>query len=223
MPSRQVPLITQEIYHVLNRGVARAPIFTDKRSYSRSLQSLDYYRFIESPVKLSHFLVMSMQDRQLLMDTLEKENKKYVEIYCYCLMPNHFHLLLRQLVDNGLSKFIGKAINSYSKYFNIRGDRDGPLLQGRFKAVRIETDEQFIHVSRYIHINPYVGKIIERNQLLDYLYSSLPQYISEKNQYIIDQSLLRSYFRKAKDYRQFILDEADYKRLKRDFEHIMLE
>ena len=76
-----------------------------------------------------------------------------MEIICYCLMPNHLHLLLRQLMDGGISKFMSNFANSYTRYFNTKSKRKGPVFEGKFKAKRIETDEQLLHLSRHIHLN----------------------------------------------------------------------
>lgn len=87
-------------------------------------------------------------------------------------MPNHFHLLLQQIRDGGITEFISKLTNSYTRYFNIRNKRIGPLFQGEFKAVHVETDEQLIHLSRYIHLNPivsYITKKLESYQWFSYL------------------------------------------------------
>lgn len=91
---------------------------------------------------------------------------QHLEIISYCLMPNHFHLLVKQVIDHGIVKCLNNFSNSYTRYFNIRHDRVGPLFQGRFKAVRIETDEQLLQVSRYIHLNPVASSLIEETKVV---------------------------------------------------------
>ena len=83
-------------------------------------------------------------------------------------MPNHFHLLLKQTIDNGISHFLSKFTNSYTKYFNTKYNRVGPVFQGVFKSVHIESDEQLMHLSRYIHLNPVVSAVVEKQNLLSY-------------------------------------------------------
>ena len=81
--------------------------------------------------------------------------QRVVDLICFCLMPNHFHLLLRQIEEDGIVKFVRNFQIGYSRYLNEKEKRSGALFEGQFKAVRVENDEQLIHVSRYIHLNPY--------------------------------------------------------------------
>src|SRR3989344_2730245 len=179
MPIRYNPLVTGEIYHVLNRGVAGMPLFPNARFHQRFLQLLNYYQYYDAQVKFSDFLSLNRDDRETLAGQLFKSNQLWVEIIAYCLMPNHFHLLLRQVRDQGIFQFVRKTGISYGRYFNLRQERRGPLLQGTFKAVRVESEEQLLHVIRYIHINPFVGMVVKRAQLADYPWSSLPDYLGK--------------------------------------------
>ena len=137
MPIRQLPLVTGEIYHIINRGVAQSPIFSTQKDYQRLIETLDYYRFIDVPGKLSRYKSLPIDQRDSIKADLDKNGKKLVEIVAYCLMPNHFHLLLKQLEDGGISQFMRKSSVSYGRYFNTRSDRLGALLQGVFKAIKI--------------------------------------------------------------------------------------
>lgn len=223
MPIRKTPFATPEIYHLLNRGVARAPIFTNKRSYKRFIETIDFYRFANIPLRLSYFLVLSLDDRQRMRSDLEKQNQKLVEILCYCLMPNHFHIVAKQLMDGGISMFIRKTCDSYTKYFNLKNDRVGPLMQGNFKAIRVETDEQLIHLSRYVHINPYIGNVVQRKELLVYPFSSLPAYLSTEDFVFLNKDLVIGHFPSAREYKRFVLNQADYKKSQLHINHLMLE
>lgn len=207
----------------MNRGVARAPIFSGARSYQRFIKTLDYYRFENVPVKLSVFLKTSLEDRLSIQKNLEQQDQKLVEVLCYCAMPNHFHLLIKQLKDNGISNYIRKVSNSYAKYFNVKNKRVGPLLQGPFKSLLMETDEQLIHVSRYIHINPYLANLIKRDQLKNYQYSSLPAYISDKFDAVISKKPLLEYFKNEKEYKKFVYDQVDYKKIEEEIKHLFIE
>jgi len=223
MPSRQLPLVNDEIYHVLNRGVARAPIFSDKKSYERFILALNYYQYTNAPVKLSHYLSMPLFQREDILKGLEKEGKCLVEIVAFCLMPNHFHLLLKQLVDRGISLFMRKTGTSYGHYFNLRTDRIGPLVQGTFKAIRIVSEEQLLHMIRYIHINPYVGMVVKKDELLKYPWSSLGDYLRKQKSGLISEKVINEYFETAKGHLDFIKDEADFKRSQKELKHLSLE
>ena len=218
MPRRNPQLVTNEIYHVFNRGVEKRDIFSVEREYKHFIETLGHYR--TSNEKLS-------RKGKIL---LKKESaNNLAEILCFCLMPNHFHLLLKQISDEGISHFIRKAANSYTRYFNIKNNRVGPLFQGAFKAVRIETDEQLLHVSRYIHINPLTGHIVLREKLTSFPWSSLPEYLrkeslsEEETSKYINKSIVLSHFTSVKGYKRFILDYADYKISQANFQHLFLE
>lgn len=223
MPYRKVPLVTDEFYHLFTRGVAKAPIFTDRRSHQRFMQTISYYQFANCPKKLSHFLPLSIHDRNEIEEQLFKENLKLVDLLCYCLMPNHFHLLVRQLMDRGISEYMRKVNHSYTKFINTRKERVGALLQGPFKAVRIQTDEQLLHVSRYIHINPYIGNVIIRDHLTSYPYSSLPVYLGSSHDKFLNKDIIMKVFKFPSAYKKFILDEADYKKSQESIAHLTLE
>jgi len=117
---------------------------------------------------------------------------------------------------------MAKITNAYSHYFNTRYDRIGHLFQGNFGAVRIESDEQLIHTSRYIHLNPVSSYLIEIKDLLDYEYSSYPEYINDTRGFINTKEVL-SYFKNKNDYRKFVEDQADYARKLENIKHLILE
>lgn len=213
MPYRFTPLVNDSFYHIYNRGVEKRTIFLDDRDYQRFLQTLYYYQY-EGP-KPS----FSDKDRFKINDF--SHNPKIIELICYCLMPNHFHLLVKQLKDNGISEFIGKVTNSYTKYFNTKHKRVGPLLQGAFKTVLVENDFQFMHLSRYIHLNPYVDKLVENLEL--YQYSSYPQFIGLTSDRLSVPQPILSQFKNRKDYKEFIEGHADYARELARIKHLLIE
>lgn len=212
MPYRYLPLVTGEIYHVMNRGVAKAPIFVTGRDYKRLLETIDYYRFEEVPIRLSHFKTLSIDQHEAIKADLIKKDKKIVEVIAYCLMPNHFHLLLKQIKDGGISDFMRKSCVSYGKYFNTKSERVGSLFQGMFKAVRVLSEEQLLHIIRYIHINPYTGMVINKAQLKTYPWSSLQEYLSEKTAGLVDRKTISELFSSPQKHWEFVTDEADYRR-----------
>ena len=154
-------MVTNEYYHVLNRGVASQPIFSSKRDYRRIIATIFYYQNKEVPLKYSKFLRLAKKKRTEILENLKIRKKYRVEIICYCLMPNHIHLLLKQAIDEGISRFMSDLTNSYTRYFNTKNKRKGPLFEGKFRAIRVETDEQLLHLSRYIHLNPYSSYVVK--------------------------------------------------------------
>ena len=138
-------------------------------------------------------------------------------------MPNHFHFLLRQREKNGISIFLSNFQNSYTRYFNTQDKRVGPLFLDQFKAVRIEDEDQLLHVHRYIHLNPitsFVVKTVEK--LRTYLWSSLPEYFGLTQGFCETKTIL-SQFRKRSAYETFLYDQIAYQQKLASIKHLILE
>lgn len=213
MPSRIFPFVNGQYYHVYNRGVEKRSIFEKSWDYSRLVKTMKYYQLAGPKPKLSKFSLNSIFKPD--------SSKKIVEITCYCFMPNHFHFLLRQLQDGGMTEFVGKLSNSYTKYYNVKYNRVGPLLQGEFKAVLIESEAQLIHVSRYIHLNPISSFLIKN--LDDYRWSSYKEYIGDDTEDICNKETILGIFKSSKSYRQFVLDQVDYAQKLEIIKHQLLD
>lgn len=211
MPYRKIVLANNEIYHVVNRSVAQIPIFEGIRDYQRALEVIDFYRRVKPSLSFSHYKRLPKEEKERFYENLKKK-KHLVEILTFCLMPNHFHFLLRQNKDGGISTFMRTLQNSYARYFNTKYKRAGALFQSMFKAVRIETDEQLIHVSRYIHLNPVSAYLIEINDLEDYPWSSFPIYLGKSKELFINPNSILSHFKSKSVYKEFVFDQADYQR-----------
>lgn len=200
MPSRIFPFVNSHYYHVYNRGVEKRSIFENNWDKIRLLKTMQYYQLLGPKPKLSKFLVSQLFEPDL--------NQKIVDITCYCLMPNHFHFLLKQTKNGGITEFVSKLSNSYTKYYNVKHKRIGPLLQGEFKAVLIENDEQLLHVSRYIHLNPLVSLLVK--DLKEYRWSSYKEFVQNDSRGICTKESILSFFKSPENYKQFVLDQADY-------------
>lgn len=200
MPRRDLLLENNYYYHIFNRGVEKRNIFQDDRDFIRFLKILSYYRYFGPKPSFSKLTEDKLKDIP--------KNELIVEIICYCLMPNHFHLLLKQTRDNGIKDFIRLVSNGYTRYFNTRHNRIGPLFQGAYKAVFIETDEQFIHVSRYIHLNPLVSLLVK--DLRIYQWSSYPDHIGIRDGKLAEKDEILGFFKNPEEYEKFVLDQASY-------------
>jgi len=223
MPARYTPLVTNHFYHVFNRGINSEPIFLDKKHFTRALNLLHFYNYVDYPVRFSKFLLLSNDRRKEIWKRLEKSTK-HTEIISYCLMPNHFHLLLKQRIDHGISKFIANFQNSYAKYCNLKNNRTGHLFQGQFKAVLINTEEQLLHVHRYIHLNPYSAGLVAKLENLEiYPWSSFHEYLKSDLFNFTNQEDILSNFKKPDTYKKFILDQADYQKSLEYIKHLALE
>jgi len=224
MPSRKAPLIKYQIHHVFNRGVNKKPIFHYKRDYQRVVNLINYYKYKKTPLSYSRFIAQSESKKEEIFRSLKIKKRKKVELIAFCLMPNHFHLLLKQLDVNGISNYMREFQNSYARYFNTKNNNTGPLLEGRFKAVRIEDDNQLIHVSRYIHLNPFSSFIVKDvGKLNKYPWSSFTEYIDKKQKSICSAREILKMFKNSKKYVQFVTDHADYKKSLKKINHLSLD
>lgn len=211
MPGRSQPLITNQIYHVFNRGIDRRTTFSGKREFERGYQALLFYRFVRPPLRLSYFLSLGPDKRNQTLSQMEK-GEQLIDVLAYCLMPNHVHLVLRQLFDEGISTYLSNIQNSYTRYFNTRHRRVGPLFLDQFKAKRVETDEQLHHLIRYVHLNPFTSFLVKgQDALVDYPWSSFPEYLGKKVGFCIKE------YPSAKTqsphaYKTFVFDQANYQR-----------
>lgn len=199
---RDLSFSTDCYYHIYNRGVEKRKIFEDRFDYWRFLETLEFYRKSPVPVKLSDFRRGKLGIRKIETQT------EIVKIHCFCLMPNHFHLIIQQISDKGISVFMRKISDSFTKYFNTKHERVGSLFQGPFKAKLIETDEYLLQLSKYIHRNPkelkFPHSVWEGEQ---YPYSSYKYYISVEKHSFCDTELILSYFSKTNpnsDYQSFV-------------------
>lgn len=206
---RKVPIVTGHIYHIFNRGVNKGDIFFSQRDYQRFLEAANHYK-----TKSSKFAL-----RNYLYDPVSSE--RIVEVLAYCLMPNHFHFLIKQLADWGITSFIRHLANSYAHYVNLKYKRNGPLFEGRFKNVLIETDEQLIHVSRYIHLNPLVSGLV--SDLNDYQWSSYSCYVTDHLDDLCSPEQSLGYFQSKEEYKKFVLDQADYGRELEKIKHLVID
>lgn len=214
MAARKTILTTGEIYHVLNRSIQGIPIFRGKREYDIFLETMKYYLQPNPSIKFS--LYRASRDRAPI-----NLNQKLVTIINYCLMPNHFHLTLRQEQENGIKKFIQRLSNSFAHYFNVKYKNKGPVFEGKFKAIRVEDEEQLIHLSRYIHLNPVTSYLVENPE--NYFYSSYRVYLESERSEILDPSPVLSLFSSLRKYREFVQDQKDYQRALERIKHLALE
>lgn len=220
---RKVPLVKGQIYHVFNRSVGRQPIFSNNSSCSRFLETVIYYQYLKTPMRFSHFNRLPENLKNSALDILMRQEKR-VRIFAYSLMPNHVHFLIQEVAENGISAFMSNIQNSYAKYFNIKNERSGSLFQQMFKAVLIETDEQLLHVTRYIHLNPLTSFILKNiEDLTTYKWSSFQEYLGTSKCNIVDKDFILAFFPSIQHFIQFTKDQIDYQRQLNQIKHLALE
>lgn len=213
MPRRFVKQVVGEIYHVYNRSIAGQPIFTASRECDRFISLIDFYRFEKPTLRFSHYNRLSLDNKKEFISTLYKSGAELAEVYAFSLMPNHFHFLLKQKAAGGIAVILRNIQNAYAKYFNKKNERSGSLFQLMFKAVRIGNDEQFMHVARYIHLNPVTSyDLNDVDELTDYKWSSFADYMGERKNSFVKTKLLLGMHRSRDRMKQFTLDQVDYQR-----------
>lgn len=193
MPSRNTvkEYAAEEYYHVYNRGVEKRDIFLDKQDYTVFIGLLKKYLAGEIPPSHNRHGFKKLNDE--------------VEVLSYCLMPNHFHMLLYQKTEDGVTKLMRRLATGYVMYFNNKYKRVGGLFQGRFKASRINADDYLEHISRYIHLNPLEYK--------NWPYSSYAFYRKNKTaEWLSTERILSLFDDDHNKYAAFVDDYVDNKK-----------
>jgi putative transposase len=207
-------LTTNEIYHVFNKSVGYEDVFTKKKELRRIFDLINYYRY-NPGLSFSKYKNLPLTERQKFLNKT-KSLPKIVDIYAFAFMPNHFHLLIKQLEKNGIKIFLSNIQNGYAKYFNIKEKRDGTLFQKAFKAKRVVNDEIFLHLSRYIHLNPVTSYLIDPDKLQTYPWTSYPYYLKEESDDLINTKTIITLTGSITKYDNFVTNQIDYqKRLQR--------
>ena len=192
MPSRNIEkfYIPDTYYHLYNRGVNKRRIFLDEEDYSVFLNLLKRYL-----------------DTQPVKDKRGREYKwlyPELELLAFCLMSNHFHLLIYQYKSDSITSLVRPVATAYTMYFNKKYKRRGPLFESRYRASIINRDEYLQHISRYIHLNPEGYSKWE--------FSSLPYYLKNKKAGWVRPNRILDLFSSQNEYSNFVDDYVDYKK-----------
>ncbi len=214
MPIRKESLSVGEVYHVFSRSIAGYRIFAGDRDRQRMLMILRYYRQTEVRIKFSKFLKCQDQFKH-------RNDDRLVDIIAYCLMPTHIHLILRQLREEGISTYMRKVLNSYARYFNTKYNRKGPLYEGRFRTVLIESNEQLYHLTRYVHLNPVTAHLAEMPE--QWQASSYNEFIlnCDNDEKLCTYGDLLDIDKEA--YKEFVMSRRDYQRELEEIKHVIIE
>jgi putative transposase len=204
-----------DFYHVFNKSIANFGIFKDQTNSQRFIELLDYYNNTKVKERFSYAIKFKRYSYKNIF--FQQENPS-IKLISYCVMPDHYHLLIKIISENHLSKLISTIENSFTRYFNLKFKRKGPLWQSRFKSVYIESNEHLLHVSRYIHLNPTTSYL--KNRPEDWPFSSYRKFIEDKRflsqmkEISIDDNL---------QYKQFVENNLDYQRNLKHIRKMLLE
>jgi len=212
---RKTPFIENEYYHIYSRGVEKRKIFLNTKDYNRFVALL-YIMNQDAPFRMDDFLHKNKNNLKKIFE--EKKEKALVSILSYCLMPNHFHLILYEHTKDGISKFMGKLLTAYSMYFNIKYNRSGPLFTRPFRSEHISNESQFMYIFSYVHLNPLSiinkkwkedgikNKKETKEFLENYQFSSYKDFLKNNHpeKVIVDFFMIPKYIRKMElDFKTF--------------------
>ncbi len=215
---RKDPLVNGQCYHIFSRSIAKYIIFNNSSDFERLIELIDLYRFNDFFYKYSGFLELNAFFRLKYVEGLKLTSSKSVEIISYSIMPTHIHLTLKQLVDGGISKYMAKILNSYTRYFNIQHQRKGPLWEGKFQSVLVNDDDQLLHLTRYHHLNPVSAGLVTKPE--DWTYSSYKEYLDdlEVDGFCDFKDLI--VFNRDQ-YKKFVEDRIDYQKKLSEIKHLI--
>ena len=210
MTTRKVPFENGEFYHVYNRGVDKRVVFEDLADSRRFLRSMIAFNdeYPAGSLFLHNRLHGDSGSTATIPKTEEETKKPLVNIVAYCLNPNHFHLLLEQVSDGGVSEFMKRVSGGYTWYFNNKYGRTGSLFQGRFKSVHVKSNEYLLHLSVYINLNARVHSYSDSGS------TATAMTLSSWNEYVVTSDCgqedgickkddILNQFRDRREYRKF--------------------
>jgi len=218
---RKDGLVNGEYYHICSKSIAGYVIFNHDYEYLRMLALIRYYQIKDVPMRFSHFTEnIDIKDFNREFIPFCERKEMSVNILAFCLMPTHVHLVLQQIVAEGISHFMSNILNGYTRYFNIKHKRKGPLWEGRFKSILVKTNNQLLHLSRYVHLNPASAGIVDKPE--KWPYSSYQQYtgMSMDNSICQYKDVLNVL---PDDYRRFVEDRITYQKKLSEIKHLILE
>lgn len=226
MGTRKTPFENGEFYHVYNRGVDKRNIFSDQDDLQRFLQSMTEFNVVD-PVGSLYENSFRLGGPTSKFDGSEVE--KLVNFISYCVNPNHYHFILEQVTDGGISEFMKRLSGGYTGYFNNKNKRSGVLFQGKFKSIHVDSNEYLLHLSAYVNLNDRVHELQLGGPTSELVksQSSWGEYVRDMENGLCEKGIILEQFGNKKEYQEFaesslsaILEKrADVK----DMEKMLLE
>ncbi len=217
---RKIPIAEGEYYHVYNRGNNKRDIFLKEEDWARFLFLILFFQSPAPVYNVSKFVSNFIKHRVFNISRKNLDKliaARFVELNNFALMPNHFHLTVRNLTSDGLSKYMQRVLNAYTKYFNAKYGVSGHLFQGPFQIVAVKDDRQLLHLSAYIHKNPRELKDW-RNKEDAYSWSSYQDYIGT-NRWgnLLAREIVLGQFANPPEYREFVKTSPAKEKLLEEF------
>ena len=223
---RKTEFANEEYYHIYNRGVNKEDVFCNEKDFGRFIMGMREFNnestyeqrtFVKNRMSQKNSekelkkglgpeasepspFLSSFSEFDSLLEFLSSL-PKLAEFICYCLNPNHYHFILKQLAENGIEKFMHKLGTGYATYFNLKHNHSGHLFQGPFQAKHINTNEYLLWLSGYVNGNPEIHKIAEAE---NYRWSSYQDYLSKRNGTLCEKEIILSQFGNADEYKKYV-------------------
>ncbi len=209
---RKQALSVGEVYHIYNKSIAEYRIFNNDPECMRMMSVIRYYQGGKPTLKFSDFVRSAGVEKEDYpnLGISVPEEKKLVEIIAYCLMHTHLHLILKQLKEKGISVFMNHIQNSYTRYFNTKHRRKGPLWEYEFKNRLIRTDNDLLGMTRYLHLNPTTACIVDKPEY--WPWSSYGEYILETKNKAKICKFADFLEIEPSSYKEFVEDRIAYQR-----------
>jgi len=218
---RKTIFANKEYYHIYNRGVDGRKIFLDDSDYHRFLISMILLNDKKEGL-LEQWRNLKKCNRNISFLDFRRLNLRnpLVDFVAYCLNPNHYHFILRQLEDGGIKKIMHKLGTAYTMYFNRKQKRSGALFQGRFKSINVDSNEYLLYLSAYVNKNNFIHGYGNQS----WKYSSFGEYENNRGRInLCDCNPILSQFRNLKDYEDFLKINSEYLKKKKEDQKYLLE
>lgn len=206
---RNISFANGEFYHVYNRGTDKRAVFSDESDVDRFMQSVEEFNTVEP---IGSIFENSFNKKHQLGNPTSKSKhgeaneRRLVNIVAFCLNPNHYHFILEQLVDDGVSMFMKRLGGGYTKYFNEKHKRSGVLFQGKYKAVHIDSNEYLLHSSAYVNLNDRVHQLGNpTSKLTVKSRSSWGEYTGESKSNFCSMGIILEQYKNIGEYKKFAL------------------
>lgn len=225
MSTRKINFANNEHYHAFNRGVDKRDIFCEIKDYDRFLLSMNLLNDTNDGLMIEWRDYKKSNPQKSPNDFLKgtfRKREPLVEILAYCLNPNHYHLILKQITDKGIERFMHKIGTSHTKYFNMKNKRSGSLFQGNFKSAHIDSNEYLLYLSAYVNKNNFIHGYTEND---NWPYSSLLDYVGKRknNPVTVSTGAVLGQFRNTKDYEEFMENNSLHMKDKKEMEKYLIE
>ena len=205
------------LYHIFNRSVEKRSIFPDRIDFDRFLLGMREFNTIE----LTGSLWVKVRGKADFSNRIAKKGR-LVNVICYCLNPNHYHFILEQVREGGISEYMRRISTGFTQHFNHKYKRTGVLFQGKFKSVPITSNEQLLHVSAYVNLN-YRAHGIGNGKSV----SSWDEYMGDQRAGFCEKSIVLGQFKNVQEYRKFaessLKDIKNHKQQMKELQSLLLE